>query len=144
MKNAGTLPIFDRLVDENIEESFEKVEKKYVSSDELKESIKKDLSLLLNTRVSPFWYSYAQGASMPYLYGANITAPNFAETVFEIQTLENRIKQVIERFEPRLKNIQVHFVSLGANPGSAFIQIDADVLINKQRTPLTFPIVVDI
>ena len=144
MKNVGILPIFDRLVDENLEEPFEKIAKKYVSENELKESIMNDLSLLLNTRVSPFWREYEDKISMPYIYGADITAPNSVETVFEIQALESKVKRVIDLFEPRLSNTQVHFTSLGANPGSACVQINADVLINQQRVPLTFPIVVDI
>lgn len=144
MKNVGMRPIFDRLIDEDLEEPFETVSKKYFSVDDLKSSIMKDISLLLNTRLAPFWSNYAGTPALPYSYGANITAPNSVETTFEIQALENKVKNVITQFESRLTNVKIHFVSLGASPGRALIQIDADVITSERRIPLTFPIVLDI
>lgn len=143
MKKIAALPIFDRLVDENIEESFEMEAKRYISLEELKESIAEDLSRLLNTRISPFWVDYSKKMMIPFSYGINSTAPSYAETVFEIQDLEGRIRRVISEFEPRLANVQVHVLSLGADPGKACVQIDADFSDGDKRIPLSFPIVME-
>ena len=143
MKKISVLPLFDRLVDENIDESFETVAKRFIELDELQESIEQDLTRLLNTKISPFWVDYSKTMKIPFSYGINSTAPSCAETVFEIKDLESRIRQVISEFEPRLTNVQVHIVSIGVDPGKAYLQIDACVADNNKRIPLSFPIVME-
>ncbi len=143
-QHAGTLPIFDRLIDEDIEHSSEPMIKRYVSENELKESLQRDLTLLLNTRVSPFWKESAEKSSMPFSYGANVTAPRFAETVFEIQALEQEVIKALNQFEPRLQNIQVKTVEAAGVAGKALIYIDAYLCIENRRTPMSFPIAVDV
>lgn len=143
LKKIAALPIFDRLVDENTKESFEIEVKRFVSLEELKQSISNDLTKLLNTRISPFWVEYSKKMMIPYSYGINSTAPSSVETVFEIQDLEHRIRHVITVFEPRLTNVSVHIISVGVNPGTASIQIDSDIFDGKKRVPLSFPIVME-
>ena len=143
MKKISALPLFDRLVDENIEESFELEAKHYIELDELQESIAQDLTRLLNTRISPFWVDYSKTMKIPFSYGINSTAPSSAETVFEVQDLEGRVRHVIAEFEPRLTNVQVHVVSMGVDPGKACLQIDADVAGGDKRVPLSFPVVME-
>ena len=143
MKKVSVLPLFDRLIDENPDASFEVSARRFISFDELKESITKDLTLLLNTKISPFWVDYSKTMKIPFSYGINSTAPSSAETVFEIQDLENRIKQVISTFEPRLKNVQVQILTMGVTPGKADVQIDADVAAGSLRVPLSFSIVME-
>lgn len=143
MKKVSVLPLFDRLIDENPDASFEVSARRFISFDELKESITKDLTLLLNTKISPFWVDYSKTMKIPFSYGINSTAPSSAETVFEIQDLENRIKQVISTFEPRLKNVQVQILTMGVTPEKADVQIDADVAAGSLRVPLSFSIVME-
>ena len=143
MKKIAALPIFDRLVDEDVEHSFELEAKRFVSLEELKISIANDLSRLLNTKISPFWVEYSKTMMMPFSYGVNATAPNRAETVFEIQDLEARISQVIAEYEPRLKNVRVQVVSYGADPCKAGVQVDGEVIDEGKRIPLSFPIVME-
>ena len=143
MRKVAVLPIFDRLVDDNPKESFEVEAKYYISIDELHESISKDLTLLLNTKISPVWIDYSKTIKFPFSYGVTCTAPSSAETVFEIQDLESRVKRVITEFESRLTNVQVHVVSYGVDPGKAYLQIDADIVEGNKRVPLSCPIVME-
>ena len=143
MKKVSALPIFDRLIDENIEEPFEIEAKHYITLDELQKSISQDLTRLLNTRISSFWIDYSKTMMIPFSYGINATAPSNAETVFEIKDLESRIRRVISEFEPRLANVQVHIISYGIDPGKAYVQIDANVTDGDKRIPLSFPIVME-
>ena len=143
MKKVSVLPLFDRLVNEDMDAPSEVEARRFISFDELKESITKDLSLLLNTKISPFWLEYSKTMKIPFSYGINSTAPSSAETVFDIQDLENRIKRVIIDFEPRLMNVQVQVLALGATPGKADVQIDADVFASNKRVPLSFSIVME-
>lgn len=143
MKKVSVLPLFDRLVDENSNKSFEKEVKRYITLEELQESITKDLTFLLNTKTSPFWVKYSKTMKIPFSYGVNSTAPSAAETVFEIRDLENRVSRAIAEYEPRLTNVQVSVTSFGVNPGKAFLQIDANVADGNKRVPLSFPIVME-
>ncbi len=143
MKKVSVLPLFDRLVDEDVDASSEVEARRFISLNELKESITKDLTLLLNTKISPFWVEYSKTMKIPFSYGINSTAPSSAETVFEIQDLENRIKRVISDFESRLKNVQVQILTMGVIPGKADVQIDADVAAGNLRVPLSFSIVME-
>ena len=143
MKKVSVLPLFDRLVDEDVDASSEIEARRFISLDELKESIAKDLTLLLNTKISPFWVEYSKTMKIPFSYGINSTAPSSAETVFEIQDLESRIKHIISEFESRLKNIQVQILTMGVTPGKADVQIDADVASGNLRVPLSFSIVME-
>ncbi len=143
MKKVSVLPLFDRLVDEDVDASFEVEARRFISFDELKESIIKDLTLLLNTKISPFWVEYSKTMKIPFSYGINSTAPSSAENVFEIQDLESRISRVIADFEPRLKNVQVQILTMGVTPGKADVQIDANVAAGNLRVPLSFSIVME-
>ena len=143
MKKVSVLPLFDRLVDEDADASTEVEARRFISFDELKESITKDLTLLLNTKISPFWVEYSKTMKIPFSYGINSTAPSSSETVFEIQELENRIRRVISNFEPRLKNIHIQILTMGVTPGKSDVQIDADVAAGNFRVPLTFSIVME-
>lgn len=143
MKKIAALPIFDRLVDDNLDEKFELEAKRFITFEELKESISADLTRLLNTKISEFWVEYSKSMMIPFSYGINATAPSMSETVFEIQDLESRISQIIKEYEPRLKNVRVEIVSYGVDPGRAGVQIDAEVADGDKRIPLSFPIVME-
>jgi len=143
LRKVAVLPIFDRLVDENPKESFEMMVKHYVSIEELHESISNDLTRLLNTKISSFWVDFSKTMKIPFSYGVNSTAPSSAETIFEIQDLESRVRRVIAEFESRLTNVQVQVISFGVDPGKAYLQIDADVVEGNKRVPLSFPIVME-
>ena len=143
MKKVSVLPLFDRLVDEDVDASSEIEARRFISLDELKESITKDLTFLLNTKISPFWVEYSKTMKIPFSYGINSTAPSSAETVFEIQDLEERIRQTIADFEPRLKNVQIQILTMGVTPGNADVLIDADVVAGNLRVPLSFSIVME-
>ena len=130
-------PLFDRLTDDDLEESFEPKIKSYISLQELQESIAEDLSRLLNTRVSDFWRDY----DTPYSYGINATCPTSVDNEFEIQELENRIDSVIKNFETRLKNVAAHVISRD-NVGNLHLIIDAQMVDHDHLTPLSFPVVI--
>jgi type VI secretion system lysozyme-like protein len=141
MTNAAITSLFEKLIDENPEELFEKKPKRFSTFNELQESIFRDLSRLLNTRVSIFWKE--NKITVPYSYGVNVTAPMSAENVFEIQELETRIDNVIRQFEPRLINAKSQVLNVGNDPSSVFINIEATVILEDRKTPLSFPIVID-
>jgi type VI secretion system protein ImpF len=144
MENVATVPLFERLIDDNPDEQFEKYPKRFSNFQELQDSIARDLSFLLNTRVSLFWKNCCEKTTIPYCYGVNVTAPTSAENVFEIRELESRVNDVVRQFEPRLGNVKSQVVGVGTDPGCVFVSIDATVNIENRKTPLSFPVAIDI
>jgi type VI secretion system protein ImpF len=143
MEVAASVPLFERLIDDNPEESFEKHSKRFLTFLELQESVLRDLSYLLNTRVSPFWKNYADNTATPYSYGVNVTAPTSAENVFEIQALESRVDEVVRLFEPRLVNAKSSVVGPGSDPSNVFVNVEATMDMEHRKMPLSFPVVID-
>ncbi|MDR2267867.1 MAG: type VI secretion system baseplate subunit TssE [Holosporaceae bacterium] len=140
-------PLFERLIDEDVEIPFEKTPKRFSSQAEIQESIMKDLSNLLNTRVSTFWKDYGDksGAILPFAYGVNVTDCSIsAESVFELQELQKRIDNVIALFEPRILNAKSNITSISEDRTSLCITIDASIMVENQRRFLSFPIVVEV
>ena len=143
MEHASSASLFDRLTDENPDTLYEESPKRFIGISDLQESILNDLSKLLNTKVALLWQNYICNTPVPFSYGVNATCIISAENIFEIQLLESRINNVIEQFEPRLSNVSSHVVSTGIDPGTVFINIDADLIYNNRRTPLSFPVVLN-
>jgi type VI secretion system lysozyme-like protein len=140
MTNVAITPLFEKLIDEDIEEQFEKNPKRFSTFDQFQESIAEDLSRLLNSRVSITWKN--NPIKTPYAYGVNVVAPGSAENVFEIQELQSRIDGAIKQFEPRLINARSTVTGAGSVPGSVFANIDAEVNLENRKAPLSFPIVI--
>ncbi|MDR3151551.1 MAG: type VI secretion system baseplate subunit TssE [Holosporaceae bacterium] len=139
-------PLFERLVDEDTEIPFEKTPKRFSSKAEFQESIMKDLSRLLNTRVSTFWKDYGDksSATLPFAYGVNVTDCSIsAESVFELQELQKRIDNVIALFEPRILNAKSTVTNISNDHTSLCITINASIMLENQRTFLSFPIIVE-
>ena len=144
MSNAVIKPLFEKLVDEDTEVPFEKTPKRFSSLIELQSSIIEDLSRLLNTRIAIFWKNRAdKSLYTPFSYGINITSDISAENVFAMQELEARIEKVIAQFEPRLMNAKAHVQGTGSDPSFLFVNIDAIVIVENRRVPLSFPVVLN-
>ncbi|GHT91788.1 hypothetical protein FACS1894122_04720 [Alphaproteobacteria bacterium] len=146
MGNATIAPLFDRLIDEDIDVPFEKNPKKYSSREEYQTAIMIDLSRLLNTRVSMFWRNYAEKNKvvLPFLYGVSVTGVLSADSVFELQELEARIEAVIAQFEPRLVDTKCSIQTIGNDHASLFINIDAAMIFENRRAFISFPVVIDV
>ncbi|MDR1561393.1 MAG: type VI secretion system baseplate subunit TssE [Holosporaceae bacterium] len=140
---GNIIPLFETLIDSDTETQFEKVSKRISTLAELQNSIEKDLSRLLNTRVSNVWKACGSESRTPFSYGVNITAPTSAENVFEIQDLEARIDDVIKSFEPRLTNAKSRVVGFGKDPSTLFVNIEAVLSVENRRVQLSFPVVID-
>lgn len=144
MANLVRTPLFEKLIDEDPEIPFEKNPKHFSSLVELQSSIIEDLSRLLNTRIAIFWKNYSyKNLSIPFTYGINITGDISSENSFAMQELEAAIEKVIAQFEPRLIDAKAHVQGIGSDPSFLFINIDAIVITENRRIPLSFPVVLN-
>lgn len=97
--------LLDRLIDDEPEKTVEARESRLITVRKLREAVLRDLTWLFNSS----WHSEGEIDSKLYPHARNSTlayglpplAGNTASG-FEAATLENSIRQAIERFEPRL------------------------------------------
>lgn len=144
MEYAAIAPVFDRLIDEDIDTPLDIRPKQFLSIEELQMSIIRDLSNLLNTRATLSWHMCIEKIATPYAYGVEIKIPTSPENVFEIQELEANIDKAIRDFEPRLIDAHSHVTGIGDPAGTLEIFIDAIIAYKNHHSPLSFPIVISI
>lgn len=144
MEYAAIAPVFDRLIDEDIDTPLDIRPKQFLSLEELQMSIIRDLSNLLNTRATLSWHMCIEKIATPYAYGVKMKIPTSPENVFEIQELEANIDKAIRDFEPRLIDAHSHVIGIGDPAGTLEISIDAIIAYKNHHSPLSFPIVISI
>ena len=142
MKYAAVAPLFDRLVDEDLDVTDDPKPVHFLSLEELQESIIHDLSDLLNTRLTSSWQRYVEKVVVPYSYGTNIKIPTSPDNAYEIQELEETINQAIRDFEPRLIDAHAKIVGIHDPAGTLSIVIDAIVVYKERHAALSFPMVI--
>lgn len=143
MKTSTAIPLFDRLVDDDVDVISEPIPYRFMNEQDCYDFIRQDLERLLNTRVAMIWRPNTHNSNVPFSYGVNATCTVSAENIFEIQELEKRIDDVIALFEPRLINAKSHVLKTGIEPSTLFISIDAQLDIEGKQKFVTFPVVVD-
>lgn len=144
MPKVSIAPLFERLTDENTEIPFEKVPKSFSSLEEMRASIIEDISRLLNTRISAFWRDYEQKNRItPFSYGVDISAALSTENTAEMRALEAHIEKALRTFEPRLIDPKVYVQGTENDPGSLFINIDASIIMENRRIPMSFPVILN-
>ena len=134
--------LFDKLIDDAPEVTFEKEIKHLYTIEEFEQSIKNDLSNLLNTRVATLWNIYSTSAPTPYSYGINISEAISGENIFDVAALEEQIEKIIKLFEPRLLSPRVHINNIDPLPATLLLNIEANIMIKKQRVKISFPLVI--
>lgn len=143
---GAPVPLFERLIDEDMERKEEDPVKKTYTKQELKASIFKELSRILNTRCPLKQKIYEEigptlaGFGIPECFGTldngKIDAANSSHWV----EIEKTIKKAIQTFEPRLANIQPNVKKFDTQKQVLSVVIYADMIIGTVLEPIEFPI----
>lgn len=145
---VGAKPLlFDRLIDDNLNESYESGDHSFMDLYRVKESIRTEVSRLLNTRSSGIdradILADRPAYGLPSLYGI----PDFSR--FEVTTeqewpsIENILKKTIMRFETRLKEVNAKILRFDNLTQSLVVQIDAKLIIKKISEEVTFAVAIE-
>jgi type VI secretion system protein ImpF len=135
-----TLPVLDRLLDYEPEVSNEPPSSRPKSLRLFKQSVRRDLEWLLNTR------QLAHGVPAELKETANSLAayglPDFSSASANNPDDRSRMRRVIEDiitlFEPRLRNVAVT-LEAGTDSSSALrFRIDASLIVDPAPEPVTF------
>jgi len=146
MKNIrNTTPVIpsllDRLIDDDPSSSTE-LEK--TTSEQLvaiKDNVRRDLENLLNTRLR----KNADIEKFPELKKSlvNYGLQDFSQIPVESESDQSlfaaRIQEIIERYEPRFKNVQVEIVQNGENYQRAlYVKISAVLMLEPDPVPVIY------
>jgi type VI secretion system protein ImpF len=135
-----TPSVLDRLIDYEPELSREPITSRSKSLRQLKDSVKRDLEQLLNTRQSGDWLS----PDLKELYNsvASYGLPDFTSVAVKSPSEQSRLRSALEQaiavFEPRLEDVTISLLPFGDFDRSLRFRIDARLRIEPAPEPITF------
>ena len=143
----GTRPLlFDRLIDDDLNSSFETNQSGFLSVDEVKDSIATEVSRLLNTRTGEKLDSLLGDDPPPFgvpsIYGLKDFGSYDATNTQDWAMISNLITDSITYFEPRLKNVRVEIVNFEDQTQKLNIQIFGKLHLKKIEGEVTFPVAI--
>lgn len=139
--NVGA-PLFDRLVD--LEPGSRSEARPFRAFDKagLRESVRRELERLLNTRSSLPAERLAGRPLTVIDYGV----PDFVDHTPKNPTDRARIAAVLERtiaaFEPRLREVKVEIGDLRGEDQALWVKVDAQLVCESVREPISFPAII--
>ena len=138
--------LLDRLVDDEPGITHEPVQYRLVSIKQIKNSVIRDLENLLNTRR----YILIPSAALKnlnnslFVYGLkDFTAEN-PNSPFVRQRLRQDIAKTIMRFEPRLRNVTVHFETKSSAERNLRFRISGLLVLEFEKEPVVFDTYFDV
>ena len=135
--------LFDRLVDHDPNSQTEKRPLRTMNKKELYASVNRELSRLLNTRC-PFTTEVRQDRERSVIdYGVPDFSSLTPQSIDDQKELGVYIKETIEIFEPRLKELRVHVDEYQKNRKALLIRIDGILTIDSIREPVSFPVIME-
>lgn len=135
-----TPSVFDRLIDRDPKSPRDKIPDSSESVRRLKQSVQRDLEVLLNTRNPlfdlPVEFTEVRRSvasfGLPDFSGMNIRNPK------DRQRLKQSIEQVIRTFEPRLTEVSVGMLPSRDTHQLLKFRIDAQLILEPTPEPVTF------
>ena len=139
-------PLFHRMVDEEPSVSEEARPFRTLSVDELKKSIREEVSWLLNTRYSRLPFSFSAFKDNQQIRDDKSAYGLVDFSHFDVsrmqgkRRLERHIQTALEYYEPRLTDIAVIVKSFNHRAQSAIIIIDGNIKAVPVAERYTFPV----
>jgi type VI secretion system protein ImpF len=138
--------ILDRLIDLEPGVSREPVQYRYLTIEQTKASVARDLENLLNTKQSilaPPAACREVNRSL-FVYGLQDFTSQNPRSPMVRQHLRQLIEGVISRFEPRLRNVKVNFEKATENERNLRFRISALLMVDPVTEPVTFDTYFDV
>lgn len=137
-------PLLDRLVDEDPARASETVPKRALTRRQYRESVRRDLVWLLNTR-APVPAAFSGAGELTVL---DFGIPDFGDAFTLNRRDWGRLARAIERalaaFEPRLLGAAVEVEDAPGDIRRLQVVIRATLLAERDREPFSFPLVYDL
>ena len=134
-------PLFDRLTDLEPERQIEVRPARSLERRGLKESVRRELECLFNTRI-PLAAEAVQGRPRTVLeYGVPDFSTYSPHNPDDVRRLEEHLREAVEAFEPRLDEVAVKAHTAVPGKQGLGVQVDAVMIIDGVREPVSFPTV---
>jgi type VI secretion system protein ImpF len=145
METHVRAPLFDRLTDLDPGSTAEPRPLRTLSRQGLRESVRRELERLLNTRSSLPVDQLAERAELTVLeYGI----PDLSAFVVGDQEDQRRLAAVVARavaaFEPRLREVRAVFERVEDGGRDAALRIEAVLAVDEVSEPIAFPTLLSI
>lgn len=140
-----SVPLFDRLCDDDLKSSSELTPLRTYSRAQLLKSIEKEVSRLLNTRrnigieAGKKLHEAIQGTVLDYGFVDFASIEGTALSSWH--RVANALKEIIERFEPRLIEVQIDILGFSKNKQSLNLGVDGKLKEDPTGEKVNFPIV---
>ena len=132
------MPLFDRLIDRELHFGREVRPLRTVDRAGLRESVRRELARLVNSRVQLPWEELESRPRTVIDYGipdfGNISAANHEHR----ERLARFLARTIEHFEPRLEKVRVELVPPGTDGSQLRGTIQALLVVGSTREPIAF------
>lgn len=137
-------PLLDRLVDEDPRRASETVPKRALTRRQYRDSVRRDLVWLLNTRTTTP-SRFAGGEDLTVLdYGIPDFGDLFTANRRDWSRLARSIERALRAFEPRLADPVVDVEEQAGDIRRLAVVISATLIAEKDREPFAFPLVYDL
>lgn len=130
--------LLDRLLDDRPWAKSEYVTLSRYSIDKYKESIRRDLTILLNTRSSSPMEEFDKNNLTVIDYGVPDFANYSMEYSDDLELIARRLVHAIRCFEPRLRNPAVLIEPEASDEKSLVLTISAELLIQEEKVHISF------
>ncbi len=143
VSNGAPAPLFDRLVDVRPHEPVEVHPRRWFTEQEFADSIRDELTRLLNTRTDIARERWERGPLTVVDYGIPDFTGWFKGSDADMRRLADDIRRAILAFEPRLQEPDVAVDRSYPQDSTVYLSIRGHIRIGKERIPVAFPIAVD-
>jgi type VI secretion system lysozyme-like protein len=143
---GASIPLFDRLMDDDPEEDRKYPIKRFYNRFELIQSIEREVGRILNTRTTAKRVEYDElfedpmNFGLPEMYGLADFSQYDAANEEDWNWIAEICEQAILRYEPRIKNVVVSVVEFNQRTQSLSLTIHADFAIKEFKGEVTFPV----
>lgn len=140
METYVPAPLFDRLVDREPQVPAEPRPLRTLDPRGLRESVRRELERMLNTRSSLPVDRLAGREDLTVLeYGIPDLSAFSAGNDDDQRLLMSLIARAVAAFEPRLRGVRVAFERLEDGQRSLLLRIDAELVAGEVAEPVSFP-----
>lgn len=135
--------LFDRLVDEHLDEPIEPQPRRVLDRDELLDSIRRELALLLNTRSNRSVDPDDRDGWTVLDWGLPDFSPAFTRSPSDRRRLAEIIEHAIRVFEPRLLDPEVRVLEPRDDEHALQVHVAGSVRLGALSEPVAFPLTLE-
>ena len=138
---GGRALLFERLTDES-SLGEEARPFRVHEADELKESVRRELARLLDTRCSVTSRLLGSRERSVLDYGIPDFSSLSALSGDDQNRLASMVEQTVAAFEPRLRDVRVRVESVRAEDRALVLRVEAALVVGAHAEPVSFPLLV--